>query len=152
MCVYVQRGKGVKHMLSEERVKLMTRMAMFEKKEGRKLQPAKKYKKRDYISLCTIRGFLLGTLVYGLVYLGILAVLFTTVMLNLSIMNILVCLVLGILLYVLYLFFYLGLIRRRAARHYDAGKRRMKKLRQWYLQLEQIYQKEEAMKIPEGWE
>jgi hypothetical protein len=138
-------------MLSEERVKLMTHMAMCEEKEGRKIQPAKKYRKRDYISLCTIGGFFLGTICYAVVYLGILAVLFSTVLMNLHLVTFLICIIAGILLYILYMFLYLQSVRKRARRRYDEGMELIKKLRQDYLRLEEIYAKEEAMKSPEGW-
>jgi Flp pilus assembly protein TadB len=138
-------------MLSEERVKLMTRMAMCEEKEGRKIQPAKKYRKRDYVSLCTIGGFFLGTICYGVVYLGILAVLFSTVLINLHLLTFLICVIAGILLYILYMYLYLQSVRKRARHRYDEGMELIKKLRQDYLRLEEIYAKEEAMKSPEGW-
>ncbi len=48
-------------MLSEQRVMHMTKMAMIEDKQGRKLGPAIHYRKRDYLSLCTLGGVFLGT-------------------------------------------------------------------------------------------
>ena len=55
-------------MLSEQRVMHMTKMAMIEDKQGRKLGPAIHYRKRDYLSLCTLGGVFLGTLIYAALY------------------------------------------------------------------------------------
>ncbi len=138
-------------MLSEERVKLMTRMAMFEKKEGRKMQPAERYTKKDYLSLCTMRGFVVGSLVYAAVYLGVLAWLFSAVVVNISMMLFLLCIILGVLCYVLYLFFYLRIVRRRAELRYRQGRELVKQYRGALQRLLQFYEKEEALKSPEGW-
>ena len=42
--------KGAGSMLNEEKIKLMTSIAMFEKKEGKRLLPSRCYFKSDYIS------------------------------------------------------------------------------------------------------
>lgn len=44
-------------MLSEEKIKIMTNLAMFEKHEGKKIAPAYKYFKSDYVSGKLMRSF-----------------------------------------------------------------------------------------------
>lgn len=44
-------------MLSEEKIKIMTNLAMFEKHEGKKIAPANKYFKSDYVSGKMLRSF-----------------------------------------------------------------------------------------------
>ena len=44
-------------MLNEEKIRLMTNMAMFEKKNGKAMNSGKNYFKSDYISRNMIRGF-----------------------------------------------------------------------------------------------
>lgn len=58
-------------MLNEDKIKLMTGIAMFEKKEGKKIAPANQYFKGDYITRNLFRSFfsylicyLLGTIVW----------------------------------------------------------------------------------------
>lgn len=138
-------------MLSEERVKLMTQMAMFEKREGKKIQPAQKYRKKDYVSIHTIGGVMTGTLCYGFVFMAVMIGLFHTVFVNISMMNLLVCFFLGVLFYILFLFFHLKRVRRRARRNYDEGRKLLKQQKRDYLQLEEIYRKEEAQQRPGGW-
>ncbi len=44
-------------MLSEEKIKIMTSLAMFEKHEGKRIFPINRYFKSDYISSKLIRSF-----------------------------------------------------------------------------------------------
>lgn len=138
-------------MLSEERVKHMTKMAILEKREGRKLQPVLKYAKRDYLEMCVITNVFLGTLVYVILYLLVIGVLFSTVLTNLHVFGIVLCLVLGLLFYVIYLYFYLRGVRKQYTKKYDEGLEVAKELRKDYQILEQMYQEEEQQKSPEGW-
>ena len=60
-------------MLSEEKIKIMTNLAMFEKKEGNRIFPVNRYFKSDYISSKLLRSifsytlsFLLGIVLWVL--------------------------------------------------------------------------------------
>ena len=44
-------------MLNEDKIKLMTGIAMFEKREGKKIAPASQYFKSDYVGRHMIRSF-----------------------------------------------------------------------------------------------
>lgn len=138
-------------MLSEERVKQMTKMAIYERKEGRKIAPVLKYHKRDYVEICVICNVFLGTIVYGILYLGVIGALFSTLFTNLHLFGIVLCLVLGLLCYVIYMYFYLRSVKKRYAKRYDESAEVAKVLRREYQILEQIYEQEELQKTPEGW-
>lgn len=45
-------------MLNEERIRLMTSLGMFEKREGKKVFPINRYFRSDYIGKYTLRAFL----------------------------------------------------------------------------------------------
>lgn len=51
-------------MISEEKVRYMTKMAAFENREGKKCEPMKKYFRGDYISLQMIKSFFTGSIAY----------------------------------------------------------------------------------------
>lgn len=51
-------------MLNEDKIKLMTGIAMFEKKEGKVIFPASRYFQSDYISSRILRAFFSYTLCY----------------------------------------------------------------------------------------
>ena len=50
-------------MINEEKIKVMTKIAMYEQGEGRKYLPISKYYRSDYIGLALIKNFFLVTLV-----------------------------------------------------------------------------------------
>ena len=54
-------------MINEEKVKIMDRLAVYEKQEGRKYLPVSKYYRSDYIGLALIKNFFLVTIGYGLI-------------------------------------------------------------------------------------
>ena len=54
-------------MLNEEKVRIMNRLALYEKTDGRKYLPVSKYYRSDYIGLALIRNFFLVTIGYVLV-------------------------------------------------------------------------------------
>lgn len=58
-------------MLNEEKVILMTRMAMYEKKQGRKDFKLSKYYRSDYVSLNMINTAIIATFLYMLIIGGI---------------------------------------------------------------------------------
>lgn len=53
-------------MLSEEKIKIMTSLAMFEKHEGKRVFPINRYFKSDYISSKLLRSFFSYTVSFGL--------------------------------------------------------------------------------------
>lgn len=56
-------------MLNEDKIRLMTGIAMFEKREGKKLFPVNRYFRGDYISSHMIRSFFSYTLSSLLIFL-----------------------------------------------------------------------------------
>ena len=54
-------------MINEEKVKIMTKIAMYEQGEGKKYLPISKYYRSDYIGLALIKNFFLVTIGYLLV-------------------------------------------------------------------------------------
>lgn len=53
-------------MINEEKVKIMTKIAMYEQGKGRRYLPVSKYYRSDYIGLALIKNFFLVTIVYAL--------------------------------------------------------------------------------------
>ena len=54
-------------MINEEKVKIMTKIAMYEQGKGRKYLPVSKYYRSDYIGLALIKNFFLVTIGYILI-------------------------------------------------------------------------------------
>lgn len=60
-------------MLNEEKIKVMNKLAMYEKGEGKKYLPVSKYYRSDYIGLAMIKNFFLVTIGYCLALAGVAA-------------------------------------------------------------------------------
>lgn len=56
-------------MLNEEKVRYMTELAIFEKKEGKKIFPVNRYFKKDYVGGHMFRSFFGYTFCYLLFFL-----------------------------------------------------------------------------------
>ena len=54
-------------MINEEKVKIMTKLAMYEQGRGRKYLPVSRYYRSDYIGLALIKNFFLVTIGYVLI-------------------------------------------------------------------------------------
>ena len=83
-------------MLSEKRVAHMTKMAMLEDRYGRKLSPTLRYRKRDYLDMCTLGGVFLGTLIYIALYAGGILFVISTVVVNLHLVSTILFILLGL--------------------------------------------------------
>ena len=56
-------------MLNEERIRLMTKMASYEEREGKEYMPIKQYYRKDYVSYEMIKTFLTSTIAFGILVL-----------------------------------------------------------------------------------
>ncbi|MCR4998425.1 MAG: hypothetical protein K6A05_01135 [Lachnospiraceae bacterium] len=135
-------------MLNEERVRLMTKMAMFEKKEGQNIAPILNYTKKDYISSRKLIAFLIGTVLYGGLFGIVLAALFFTVILNIDRITILLILLIGVIGYLLFIYLYLLIVHRRANRKYKRESHKLENYRQAWDRLEKLYEREEQERAP----
>ena len=138
-----KENAGGSQMLSEQRVMHMTKMAMIEDKQGRKLGPA---------IHCTLGGVFLGTLIYAALYAGLIVLLASTLVVNIHLVGLILGILLGLVLYILYMYYYLRMVRRHAAKRYDEGVTLLRHLRKDYRELREMYQEEDLSKIPEGWD
>ena len=64
--VYSNNDCEEQDMINEEKVKIMTKLAMYEQGKGRKYLPVSKYYRSDYIGLALIKNFFLVTIGYCL--------------------------------------------------------------------------------------
>ena len=58
--VYSNNDCEEQDMINEEKVKIMTKLAMYEQGKGRKYLPVSKYYRSDYIGLALIKNFFSG--------------------------------------------------------------------------------------------
>ncbi len=56
-------------MLSEERIRLMTKMASHEEGEGKEYMPIKQYYRKDYVTLGMLKTFITSSIAFGILFL-----------------------------------------------------------------------------------
>lgn len=113
-------------MLNEDKIKLMTGIAMFEKKEGKRIFSVNRYFRSDYISSHMLRSFFCYTFCY-LLCLVVWVLYNSERLLNLiDVSEVLVMGKRGVLIYAVGLVFYLIVTGIVYGRRYDYAKRGMK--------------------------
>ena len=55
-------------MLNEERIRSMTKLAIYETNEGKKIIPLSHYYKSDYVSKSLMKTFVYGTISFGIMF------------------------------------------------------------------------------------
>lgn len=130
-------------MLNEEKVKVMTRLSMYEHGEGRKYLPVSKYYRSDYIGLALIKNFFLVTIGYVLILAGVAAYFAEYLMDNIHKMNLVNLGIYAILGYVGMLIFYSILTYVQYSIRYHRAKKSVKEYYIELTKLEKMYEREE---------
>lgn len=55
-------------MLSEERIRLMTKMASYEEGEGKEYMPIKQYYRKDYVTFGMLKSFITSSIAFGILF------------------------------------------------------------------------------------
>lgn len=135
-------------MINEERVKHMTRMAIFEKEKGPDFQPMLRYSRKEYVALHGWGGFLAGTIFFVAIYALVVLYIVGSVIENLNTMYILLIALIGLLCYAAYIIMHVYNVRRRAGRQYKKGRRLIKDLGLQYQSLTAMYDRQEQQTKP----
>jgi hypothetical protein len=129
-------------MLNEDKVKLMSKMAMFETREGKKAIETDRYSKRDFIFVQVIKTWILSTVGFGMVFLLTLLLCVDTIAVVLATMSISVILILIALLYLLCVFLSGIFARHKAIKDYEESRRIMSGYKDCVKQLADMYDEE----------
>lgn len=130
-------------MINEEKVKIMNKLAMYEKGEGKKYLPVSKYYRSDYIGLALIKNFFLVTIGYVLILAGVAAYYGEYLLENIHKMD-LISLGIGIIAgYVVVLVVFSCLTYIQYSVRYHCAKKSVKKYYGDLTRLEKIYSREE---------
>lgn len=130
-------------MINEEKVKIMTRLAMYEQGEGKKYLPISKYFRSDYIGLALIKNFFLVTVGYAMI-LAVLGAYFGEYLLEnihrMNLVNLGIYLIAG---YVVLLLLYTLLTYIQYSVKYHRAKKSVKNYYEELTRLDRIYAREE---------
>lgn len=141
-------------MVNEERLRHMIQIAKFDANEGKKYKPMTQYARRDYVSLRLLGSFVSGTICYGLL-LGMWGLYAMDELLRrINRMDIPDILTSFVLSYLLFLLIYLGATYIVFNLKYTEGRRKVKKYYGSLKKVNQLYEREERLKVPDDtdWE
>lgn len=133
-------------MINEEKIKLMTKLASYEQREGRKAFFMNKLFKRDYVSVQMIKTAAITTISYFILL--FLWVVFEVdyFMKNISTINIIAMGVIIIIIYVLFMVFYLILAYYYYTRKYKQIKKNLIEYNENLKALHKMYKNESKNK------
>ena len=129
-------------MLNEDKVKLMSKMAMFETVEGRRVMEIDRYSKRDFIFVQVIKAWILSTIGFGMVFLLTLLLCVDAIAMVLATMSISLILILIALLYLLCVLLSMIFARQKAIKDYEESRRIMSGYKDCVKQLADMYDEE----------
>lgn len=137
-------------MINEEKVKIMTDLAMYEQGRGRKYLPVSKYYRSDYIGLALIKNFFLVTIGYCLIIAAV-AVYFGEYLLeNIHKMNLVVIGAYIVVGYLVVLVFYSILTYIQYSVQYYRAKKSVRGYYSQLTELNKIYAREEKRSSGRG--
>ena len=130
-------------MVNEEKVKVMTKIAMYEQGEGKKYLPISKYYRSDYIGLALIKNFFLVTIGYLLLVAAVAVYYVEYLMDNIHKMNLVAVGIYIIAGYVAALIVYSALTYIQYSVKYYKAKKSVRKYYGELTDLSKIYNREE---------
>lgn len=137
-------------MLNQEKVKIMNKLAMYEKGEGKKYLPVSKFYRSDYIGLALIKNFFLVSIGYALVVMAV-AVYFSEYLLsNIHKMNMVTLGIYIVAGYFIVLAAYSALTYIQYSVKYYRAKKSVKKYYEQLTKLDKIYGREEKKNTGKG--
>lgn len=135
-------------MLNADRVKLMTKMAIFERKERHEYLPFTDVSKKDYVGARRLVALIIFTLIYFAGAVSIVIFMLASLRLSADMDTLIRVGMITILLYVLLVFVLLRCVHVMYSKRYKAGMKKIDQYRKWYDELEALYKREETDTSP----
>lgn len=139
-------------MIQEERVSQMTKLAIYEEREGKKYIPMTRFFRKDYIGWELVKSFVCGTLAFLFVC-GIYVVYQISSMINdLFHLNYLEIGKSVLTIYIIFMLFYLLLTYIIYSIRYKTGRKHIKKFYNQLKKVSKLYEQEEHGRSKQDWE
>ena len=129
-------------MISEEKLKIMTKMAIYEKNEGKDDFEIGKYYKKDYLTFNYIKTWICATIAYLGLWCLILVANMDTAVLTVGSFKFVLSVIAFILFYVLFVLVYEVLTYKIYSIKYDRAKKRLNEYMEQVEELNKMYEKE----------
>ncbi len=133
-------------MLNEEKIKLMSKLALYEQDEGKKAFRTNKYYKADYVSLHTIYTIIIATISFGLLLLIWAICQVDSLMDIINRIGILFSIIILIAVYIIYLIIHLLISHKVFTTRYNENKKDLISYHEKLKDLHAIYKTESKAK------
>lgn len=140
-------------MLSEERVRQMTHLAIYDEDKRRKQKEKRviQYYKKDYIAMEMIKSFIYGTIAYVLM-MGMLAIYFVQNNIAwIEAVGTVASMIAAVILYIAFIIFFLVLTYKIYSRRYTKERERLKEYQKTLREVVRLYEEEQNVKTPDEW-
>ena len=135
-------------MLNEERIRSMTRLAIYENNEGKKTIPLSHYYKSDYVSKSLMKSFVYGTISFGIMLGMWMIYQMDNAKKSLFGGNLEQFLIQIILLYLIFVIFYLLITYIYASVTFSRSKKSIKKYQALLKKVEKMHEREGKLQSP----
>lgn len=131
-------------MVDEKRVRLMTRLAIYEKTHEVEMRPVKRYSRRAYMALHGFAAFFIGSFLYAGIVGGVMALYCINNMDSLDLSMLMNWGMIAALAYIVYIMLHVFRMRQHAKKKYEAGRRHVKELAKAYKFLANLHSRKAA--------
>lgn len=138
-------------MINEEKVRLMTKLAIYEENKGKSIIPLSKYFREDYIGIQMLKSFFAGTIGYLLIVLLVVCYKLEYLINEIVKLDVMAMIVSVLAVYVICMAIYLGVIYVVCSNRYKKAKKSLKAYDNVLKKLEGLYEKEETDTKPIKW-
>lgn len=135
-------------MLNEERIRSMTKLAIYENNEGKKTIPLTHYYKSDYISKSMMKSFVYGTISFGIIFGMWMIYQMDNAKKSLFGGNLEEFIIQVIVMYLIFIILYLLITYLYAAITFSKSKKSIKKYQALLKKVEKMHEREEKLQPP----
>ncbi len=138
-------------MINEEKVRLMTKLAIYEENKGKNIIPLGDYYREDYIGIQMLKSFFAGTIGYVLILLLMVLYQLEYLLNQIVKLDVMAMVVSVLVVYVIFMAVYLGITYIICATRYKKAKKSLKAYDNVLKKLEGVYEREEMDTKPIKW-
>lgn len=131
-------------MLNEERVRVMTRLAIEEKNASLAFRRAENLGRRDYVSFHGIVSFIVGTIIFVILFGLLLLSMFFTSVYSLTDDLIKTLLIIFALGYAGFVFVFVISVRKSAKKDFQEDEQKLQRISEGFDRLHELYREQEA--------
>lgn len=136
-------------MLNKERIRLMTKLAVYEQGEGKEYIPISRYRRKDYVAVQLIKTYICSTIAFGILFLLQILYEAETWLETLYQMDYQEYAIDILIQYLIFTAVYQAIAWVMYSRRYQKGQKNLKHYQSRLKKVEKLYEREEKLLPPE---